>query len=702
MLPNGKVLVAGGYDNSGTLASAELYDPASGTWTATGSLATARYSHTATLLPNGKVLVAGGLQRHYALASAELYDVGLGFSSAGSLRSASLKLTDGKRLLLTGSLFQGISQASGGNTQDSSSNYPIVQLRSIDNSQVVFAPGRSGRGLVGHKLHFSPGETLSFRPGSGDRLYQRHSEHGKICGRREMRPLTAGGQAPPDPDQFADKNIKVEEPIMYSANKLINAISFIGGLAFLTLSPTARAVDPPPDGGYPNFNTAEGEDALFSLTAGTYNTAIGYHTLFSNTEGYYNTASGAFALLNNTFGAFNTATGFDALLQNTTGGGNTASGWGALEQNTTGFSNTAMGYTALEFNSSGNGNTATGLAALRFNNGSYNTANGMFALTGNTTGSGNTANGYQALNRNSIGNDNTANGYLTLSNNIGDRNTASGFQALSSNTIGDSNTADGDRALFHNKNGANNTAVGAAALFNDAAGNNTAVGAKALAHNTTGRGNIALGITAGADLDTGDNNVDIGNRGVAGESNTVRIGAEGTQTATFIAGISGKTVAGGVGVIIDTSGHLGTVVSSERFKDAIKPMDEASEAILSLQPVTFRYKKELDPHSIPQFGLVAEQVEKVDPNLVARDEEGKVYTVRYEAVNAMLLNEFLKAHRKIAEQSGQIAKQDSKVQTLEATVARLELALKAQETQIQRVSEQIKTRAPAPRVVADN
>ena len=158
-------------------------------------------------------------------------------------------------------------------------------------------------------------------------------------------------------------------------------------------------------------------------------------------------------------------------------------------------------------------------------------------------------------------------------------------------------------------------------------------------------------------LTTGSFNIDIGNAGVASESNKIRIGTVGTQTATFIAGISGVTVAQGVGVIVDTDGHLGTVVSSARYKEAIQPMDKASEAILALRPVTFRYKKELDPKGIPQFGLVAEQVEKVNPDLVARDEQGKPYTVRYEAVNAMLLNEFLKEHRKVEEQSSQIAKQ---------------------------------------------
>src|SRR5205823_9605900 len=176
-------------------------------------------------------------------------------------------------------------------------------------------------------------------------------------------------------------------------------------------------------------------------------------------------------------------------------------------------------------------------------------------------------------------------------------------------------------------------------------------------YNTTGSSNIALGSNAGVNLTTGSNNIDIGNKGKAGESDYIRIGTKGTQTHTLIAGISGATVAGGVGVIIDTNGHLGTVVSSERFKDKVKPMDKASEVILALKPVTFRYTKELDPAGIPQFGLVAEEVEKVNPDLVARDEQGKPYSVRYEAVNAMLLNEFLKEHRKVEKLESTVAQQ---------------------------------------------
>ena len=185
-------------------------------------------------------------------------------------------------------------------------------------------------------------------------------------------------------------------------------------------------------------------------------------------------------------------------------------------------------------------------------------------------------------------------------------------------------------------------------------GYNTADGYQALYKNTVGSHNIALGYNAGYNLTTGSNNIDIGNPGLAVEANTIRIGAVRAQTNTYIAGVNGVTVPSGVGVIIDTNGHLGTVVSSKRFKDNVRPMDKESEAVLSLQPVTFRYKHELDPADVPQFGLVAEEVAKVNSDLVARDEEGKPYTVRYEAVNAMLLNEFLKAHRQLGEQQAEI------------------------------------------------
>src|SRR5256886_5113128 len=327
-------------------------------------------------------------------------------------------------------------------------------------------------------------------------------------------------------------------------------------------------------------------------------------------------------------------------MSNTTGFDNTASGYHSLFNNTTGYYNTALGSDALYYNTTGYQNTAIGAAAL----------------VSNTTGYENTAIGADALDFNTTGHDNTATGYRALYiNTTASNNTAHGFKALYYNTTGNFNTADGELALYKNTIGGYNTASGVNALYG----------------NTIGARNIALGYSAGFSLTTGSNNIDIGNLGVAAEANTIRVGTVGSQTNTYIAGISGVTVAGGVGVIVDSNGHLGTVVSSARFKEAIKPMDKASEAILALKPVTFRYKHELDPEGIPQFGLVAEQVEKVNPDLVARDAEGKPYTVRYEAVNAMLLNEFLKEHKKVEDQQVTIGQLKFNVAKQETTISEL-------------------------------
>jgi uncharacterized coiled-coil protein SlyX len=395
-------------------------------------------------------------------------------------------------------------------------------------------------------------------------------------------------------------------------------------LGCFALSPTARALNPPPDGGYPNQNTAEGKDALFSLTTGADNTAIGFNALHSLTIGSEATATGSLALFNDTTG-FNTAYGFKALYSNTDGFANVAIGRNAMRDHVTGDHNTASGGAALLFNTDGTGNTATGRAAM---------------------GAGTT----------------------------GSVNAATGWQALFNNT-GDENTADGAFALYSN---------------------------------TTGNGNIALGAGAGDNLTTGDNNIDIGNEGLAGEANTIRIGTSGDQTKTFIAGISGTAVTG-VAVRVSSSGQLGTVPSSKRFKDEIKPMDKASDAILALKPVTFRYKKDLDPEGIPQFGLVAEEVEKVNPALVARDAQGKVYTVRYEAVNAMLLNEFLKEHRKVEQQEAMITQVKSTVTKQEAAIAQqqkeiklLTTSLKEQASQIEKVSARFQVSKPAPKLVVND
>jgi hypothetical protein len=324
-----------------------------------------------------------------------------------------------------------------------------------------------------------------------------------------------------------------------------------------------------------------------------------------------------------------------------------------------------------------NGNTAEGTDALfNLTTGTDNTAAGFLALFHNTTGFDNTANGFEALALNTTGFQNVANGFEALvENTSGFHNTANGFEALLRNTTGNHNTANGDRALEGNTTG------------ND----NTTDGAHSLGANTTGSRNIALGFGAGANLTTGNDNIDIGNGGVAGESAKIRIGTVGTQTATFIAGINGIPVTGAA-VVVSSSGQLGVAPSSERFKDEIKPMDKTSEAILALKPVTFRYKHELDPKGIPQFGLVAEEVEKVNPDLVARDEKGKVYTVRYEAVNAMLLNEFLKEHRKVEDLE----------KDLRATIVRQQKEIEVLTAGLQKVNAQLEVTKPASQVVNNN
>ena len=389
--------------------------------------------------------------------------------------------------------------------------------------------------------------------------------------------------------------------------------------------PRAQAVVPAPDGGYPGNNTAEGTNAVFSLTSGIDNTALGFEALFRNTTGNFNTAEGFGALFNNTSGTQNTATGVNALISNTTG--------------------------------------------------SFNTANGVNTLFRNTTGFQNAATGVQAL----------------FSNTTGFHNTAAGFQALLSNTTGNHNTADGDNALVHNTTGILNTAIGAHALD----------------QNITGSSNVALGFQAGFNI-TGNGNVCVGENivGVAGESNVTRIGNIGSTAQ-----------ANGVFVTVGAGGKLGFQVSSRRYKDDIKPMDRASEALFALKPVSFRYKQEIDPARSPDFGLIAEDVATVNPDLVARDEEGKIVTVRYQAVNAMLLNEFLKEHRNVAEQQSTISEPKTTIaqqkkdfasqlarqqKAFEAKFAQQQQQVEALTATVQKVSNQLELNKAAQQVVASN
>lgn len=487
-------------------------------------------------------------------------------------------------------------------------------------------------------------------------------------------------------------------------------------LVCLALSRSLHAVSPPPDGGYPNQNTAEGTNALLNLTTGTGNTALGFDALAVNTTGTNNTATGSLALVSNTFGFDNTAIGTGALQANTSGATNTATGYYALFHNTIGDDNTANGRFAMAFNTVGGQNTAIGESALASNTTAYNnTAVGFLALQANTTGTQNTATGTFALDQNATANNNTADGTFALYlNTTGTQNTATGAFALQNNTTADNNTADGFQALLSNTTGTQNTATGESALKNNTTANkNTADGFQVLFHNSIGAGNagvgyhalynnngssnIALGSNAGANLTTGNNNIDIGNQGVAAEANTIRVG--GPQTRTFIKGISGVAVSGAA-VVVNGAGQLGVAASSKRFKDGIKPMDKASEAILSLEPVTFRYKKALDPDRLPQFGLIAEDVAKVNPNLVARDHKGQVYTVRYDAVNAMLLNEFLKEHKKVEQQSREIQIQKDTISKLKKGMDSVIAQLKDQTSQIQKVNARLELSKGATQSVA--
>ena len=380
--------------------------------------------------------------------------------------------------------------------------------------------------------------------------------------------------------------------------------------------PKSQAVNPPPDGGYPGGNTAEGQGALLNLTSGTFNTAVGLFSLSGLKEGKFNTGLGAGTLLSNVADE-NTATGAGALLSNATG--------------------------------------------------KLNTANGAFALLSNTEGSSNTASGDRVL----------------FSNTVGSNNAANGATALLSNTVGSDNTADGASALVNNVTGNSNTANGGHALLN----------------NTTGNNNIALGFSAGDNLTTGDNNIDIGAEGVADESNTIRVGAN--QRQIFIAGIRGATTANAnaIPVLVDSAGQLGTLSSSRRFKKEIKPMDKTSEAIFALRPVAFYYKN--DTTGTPQFGLIAEDVAEVNRDLVVRDDQGEIYTVRYEAVNAMLLNEFLKEHKKVEAQHSKIEKQETSIAELKSNLAEQHKQIQTLAAGLQKVSAQVGVSVPAAKVVAN-
>jgi hypothetical protein len=311
----------------------------------------------------------------------------------------------------------------------------------------------------------------------------------------------------------------------------------------------------------------------------------------------------------------------------------------------------------------GTQNTFLGLNAGNFTmTGDGNTAVGESALLSNTSGDSNTATGVQSLLSNTMGGQNTATGAIALQNNTtGNFNTATGEGALFSNTMGNQNTATGDRALFSNTTGVGNTATGESALLN-----------------TTGSSNIGIGQSGGSFLTTGSNNICIGNLGVPGESNTIRIGAVGTQTATLIAGISGQTSSGGVAVFVNPSGQLGTMTSTRRVKEEIREIAGESDGLMKLHPVAFKYKAQIDPTGLAQYGLIAEEVAGVYPDLVAYDREGRPETVRYHLVNALLLNEVQKQHRTIEQQGETIDHQKFEIERLNDRLTKLEARLAVQ------------------------
>jgi hypothetical protein len=383
-------------------------------------------------------------------------------------------------------------------------------------------------------------------------------------------------------------------------------------LACLELLPKAQAVFPPPDGGYPGGNTAEGQNALLSLTSGMYNTAVGIVSLGIDTDAGFNTAIGAGALLLNNADN-NTATGAFALLSNTTGPDNTAIGALALFSNTEGNNNTAIGADAMSSNTTGIANTASGVAALRHNiDGDFNSAFGVENLYNNSEGRFNTAIG--------------------------------GYRALDRNTTGDNNTGVGSFALFNNQTGNLNTAIGSEA-----------------GEDITGSGNVCIGE---------------GVLGDAGVNNTTWIRNVNTTVQSFSAGVNNYVT---VRLADGRLGHT-QVVSSRRYKEDIKPLAAVSEVLYALKPVSFRLKKEYDGAQSLGFGLIAEEVEKVDPALVYRNGKGQVESVRYDMVNAMLLNEFLKEHRK--------------VENLEAIVVEQQKQIRALTAGLEKVSAQLEMKGP--------
>jgi len=426
-------------------------------------------------------------------------------------------------------------------------------------------------------------------------------------------------------------------------------------LACFELVQNTQAVSPPPDGGYPGLNTAEGDNALLQLTSGINNTAVGGLALRDTTTGSYNVAVGSGALRSNTTGAYNMAIGAEALRANNANF-NLAIGFRVGFMNTTGTHLTGIGANALFSNTTAGFNTAVGTGALRENTTTeFNVAVGdgaLAAFNGTTFTDG--------------------------------ANTALGSLALNALTSGQENVVVGRRALETITSGSNNVVMGWRS------GDNL----------TTGNGNTFIGNQAGVNEGPNvDNVICLGNLGDTQAAGQV------TPNRCFIGNIVNVTTGGpapSVAVVIDQDGQLGTVASSRQFKKDIKPIDQASEAILKLKPVTFHYKdRDVKRDLTPQFGLIAEDVEQVNRDLVVYGKDGKLWTVRYDAVNVMLLNEFLKEHKKVEEQQASIADLKSTVALQQKEMQVLTAQLKEQAAQIQNVSAQLEASKPALKVVAN-
>ena len=504
---------------------------------------------------------------------------------------------------------------------------------------------------------------------------------------RAKRTIAAGGAAPvagANWELFAQKGDPGPNTGIGNGTQSMPSISFSGDPDTGIFRPSAGKIALVEDGtlflhNKGTANTALGFAALNNST-GTDNSAFGHAALIANTTGSSNAALGKSTLSSNTSGGNNTALGADAMVANTTGGANVAVGNGALGNNTTGDTNTAIGTGALFNNTTATGNTAVGFSALIANNtGTNNVAVGRDALANNTTDDS-TAVGFEALKAaTNPATPNVAVGKLALTaNTTGVMNTAIGTDALTANTVGVENTAVGHQALA-NTTGDNNVGVGRAALgLNTSGSNNVAIGKGALNPNSTGSNNIAIGFQAGNN--TGGsvtNSIYIGNPGASGDNGAIRIGLVNSHSSAFMAGIGGITTgeSNAVPVLIDSEGQLGTQNSSRRYKYDIEAMADVSAMLSKLRPVTFRYKQSQSGQHPLQYGLIAEEVAEVFPDLAVFNKDGSAQTVKYHLLPSFLLAGYQAQQNTIDALNARDRAQTEKIEALEERLRRLEALL---------------------------